>query len=99
MGTQTSKQLANLKVRHTALCNQIQLWREAQLVYMPCISSLTQTLTITAESSSIEPAESILLHLPSSLSQCFQQSSELSSIIEKECQLHVVQADDALVDI
>ncbi|KAN0109323.1 hypothetical protein V8E52_009414 [Russula decolorans] len=68
------------------------------LVYMPCITSLTQTLT-TNDPASIEPAESISLHLPSSLPQSLRQSPELSTVIEKERRLYVAQADDALANI
>jgi hypothetical protein len=65
---------------------------------MPCITSLTQTLT-TNDPASIEPAESISLHLPSSLPQSLRQSPELSTVIEKERRLYVAQADDALANI
>lgn len=99
-GTQTSKTLADLEVKRTALYGQIQQWREAQLVYMPCIAPLlSQTLTTTAESPPIEPAESILLHLPSSLPQSLRQSPELSPVVEKERRLRVAQADEALADV
>ena len=98
--TRTSKQLADLEVKRTALRNRIQQWREAQLVYTPCVGSLlVQTLTTTADPPSTEPAESIPLHLPSSLPQSLRQSPELSDVIEKERRLRVAQADDALADI
>lgn len=99
-GMQTSKQLADLEVKRTSLCNRIQHWREAQLVYMPCVTNLLmQTPTTTANSPSVEHVESISLHLPSSLPQHLRQSPELSAIVEKECRLRVGQADDALADI
>lgn len=102
-GTWTSKQLADLEGKCTSLRNRIQWWHEAQLIYTPCVSSLlVPSFTIaaaTAESAPIQPAKSIPLHLPSSLPQHLQQSSELSTVIEKECRLRVAQADDALADI
>lgn len=101
-GTQTSKQLADLEVKRTALRNRIQRWREAQLVYMPCVGTLLmQTLTTvdSDEYSSIEPAEDIGLHLPSSLPQNLRRLPALSDVIAKERRLRVAQADDALADI
>jgi hypothetical protein len=92
--------LADLEVKRTTLRNRIQQWREAQLVYMPCVGTfLVQALTAIADSPSVELAESIPLHLPSSLPQTLRQSPELSEVIEKERRLRVAQADDALADI
>jgi hypothetical protein len=85
--TWTSKKLANLEVRCITLYNQIQRWCKVQLVYMPCVGGLlTQTVATTADSvksPSVEPAESLLLHLPSSLSPSLRQSPELSAVIKK----------------
>jgi hypothetical protein len=103
-GARTSKQLADLEGKRTSLYNRIQRWREAQLVYTPCVGTLlirslaAATATATAESL-LEPAESILLHLPSSLAQCHRQSPDMSTVIEKECRLRVAQADEALAEI
>jgi hypothetical protein len=92
--------MADLEVKRTALRNRIQQWREAQLVYMPCVGSLLlQTLAPAADSPSVEPAESIPLHLPSSLTLSLRQSPELPAVIEKERRLRVAQADDALADV
>ena len=104
-GTRTSKQLADLEGKRSALQNRIQRWREAQLVYMPCVGTLlARTLTTTngadsAESPSIEPAEAIPLYLPSSLPQRLRRLPELSAAVERERRLRVAQADDALADI
>ena len=71
-GTQTSEQLADLKVKCTALQNQIQHWHETQLVYMPCVGTLLMQTLTTVNSDKyllIEPAKDIGLHLPSSLLQ------------------------------
>jgi hypothetical protein len=69
-GMATSKQLADLEEKHTTLRNQIQHWHQAQLAYTPCVASLMQTLVANpdaAESLPVESAESMPLHLPSSL--------------------------------
>ena len=72
---------------------------------MPCVGTLLAcTLTTTngadsAKSPSIEPAEAIPLHLPSSLPQRLRRLPELSAAVERERQLRVAQADDAFVDI
>ena len=71
-GTQTSEQLADLKVKCTALQNRIQRWHETQLVYMLCVGTLLMQTLTTVNSDKyllIEPAKDIGLHLPSSLLQ------------------------------
>jgi hypothetical protein len=102
-GTQTSKQLADLEEKRTSLRNQILWWRQAQLAYTPCVASLVvRSLTAlpdAAESLPVEPAESMPLYLPSSLPQHLRQLPELTAVLEKECWLHIAQADDALAEI
>ena len=101
-GPQTSKQLADLKDKHTSLRNQIQVWREAQLVYTPCVTSLVQSLLASPDLDMLLPtvlAESIPLHLPSSLPQCLRQLPKLATVLEKEHRLRIAQAHDALADI
>ena len=102
-GTQTSKQIADLEEKHTSLCNQIQQWHHAQLAYTPCVASLVSqslaTMPNATELLPMEPAELMPLCLPSSLPQHLQELSELASILKKEYQLCVAQADDALAEI
>jgi hypothetical protein len=104
-GPQTPKQLADLEERRMALRNRIQQWRQTQLMYMPCVAPLIEdSLAPYAgpddnESLPIEPAESLPLHLPSSLSQHLRQLPELSPMLEKELRLRIAQADDALAEI
>src|ERR1700751_1125189 len=108
-GTQTNKQLADLEEKRTSLRSQIQRWRQAQLVYMPCVASLVaQSPTVpfeTTESSLdatellAEPAESISLHIPSSLPQHLRQLPGLATLLEKESRLRIAQADDTLAGI
>ena len=99
----TSKQLADLEVKHATLWNRIQRWREAQLAYIPPVQCLLAQSPSTAGSvdfnASTEPAETIPLYLPSSLPQNLQLLPELSTIRKKECRLRVAQAEDALADI
>jgi hypothetical protein len=53
-GTQTSKQLADLEEKRTLLCNQIQQWHQAQLIYTPCVTSLiVQSLTASDAAKSL----------------------------------------------
>ncbi|KAM6491206.1 hypothetical protein JOM56_013445 [Amanita muscaria] len=104
-GTQTSKQLADLEEKRTSLRNRIQCWRQAQLVYTPCVAALiVQSLTTptnpdAAESLPVERAESMPLYLPSSLPQHLRQLPEMTTVLEKECRLRIAQADDALAEI
>jgi hypothetical protein len=51
------------------------------------------------KSLSAEPAESIPLHLPSSLPHRLRQLPELVTVLEKEQRLRIAQADDALAEI
>ncbi|KAM6490236.1 hypothetical protein JOM56_014213 [Amanita muscaria] len=48
-GTQTSKQLADLEEKRTSLRNRIQCWRQAQLVYTPCVAALIMTTVLEKE--------------------------------------------------
>jgi hypothetical protein len=102
-GMQTSKQLADLEEKCTSLRNRILWWHQAQLAYIPCVASLVvQSLTAlpdAAESLPVEPAESMPLYLPLSLPQHLRQLPELTAVLEKECQLRIAQADDALAEI
>ena len=107
-GPQTSKQLADLEEKRTSLRNRIQQWRQVQLEYTPCVAPfLVQPPSLTGlteypddnESLSVEPAEFIPLHLPSSLPQHLRQLPELASVLENERRLRVAQADDALAEI
>lgn len=102
-GLQTSKQLADLEEKRTSLRNRIQQWRQTQLIYTPCVASLVgQSLSARPddhESLSPELAESIPLHLPSSLPKRSQESLELATVLEKERRLRIAQADDALAEI
>lgn len=99
-GTQSSRQLANPEEKRTSLRNQIQQWRQAQLVYTPCIASLVvQPSTELSEMLPMEPTESMPLYLPSSLPQPLRDLPELATVLEKERRLCIGQANDALAEI
>jgi hypothetical protein len=98
-GGKTSKQLADIEEKRASLLNRIQRWRQVQLIYMPGVGALlAQALTAASDSQLRELAESIPLHLPSSLPRGLR-TPDISAITEKECRLRVAQADDALADI
>ena len=101
-GTQTNKQVADLEDKRTSLRNQISRWREIQLLYMPCVGTLLaqcNAATTATESPTIALAESIPLHLPSSLPEQLRQLPDISTVLDKELRLRIAQADDSLADI
>jgi hypothetical protein len=101
-GTQTNKQVADLEDKCTSLRNQISRWREIQLLYMPCVGTLLaqcNAATTATESPTIALAESIPLHLPSSLLEQLRQLPDISTVLDKELRLCIAQADDSLADI
>ena len=69
---------------------------------MPCVTPLVPSLPASPDldvSLPAIPAESIPLHLPSSLPQHLLKLPELASVKEKEYRLRLAQADDALAKI
>jgi len=101
-GKRTSKQLADLQDKRNLLRRRIQRWREIQLAYTPCVSTLlAAAIPASIDDADIVPelAESIQLHLPSSLPPDLLRSADMSTISEKERRLRVAQADDALAEI
>jgi hypothetical protein len=101
-GTETVKRQADFEDKCTSLRNQIYQWREIQLVYMPCTTTLHAQSIVTpttASSPSIERAESIPLYLPSSLPPHIRQLPEISTLLDRERRLRIAQADESLADI
>ncbi|KAG6825043.1 hypothetical protein H0H92_005019, partial [Tricholoma furcatifolium] len=102
--TKTSKQLADIQIKRTALQNRILRWRQAQIVYMPCVVALLSS-TDSGESilasgdfeSSLCQPEKFPLHLPSSLSPLLR--SQVPELAQKEERLRFAQADDSLAEI
>jgi len=71
-------------------------------VYTPCVATLLAASIPNAVDDTDfvpEPAETISLHLPSSLSSDLCQSGNMSAISQKEKRLRIAQADDALAEI
>jgi hypothetical protein len=101
----TSKKLADLQEKRTALLRRIQNWQEVQLVYIPQVASLLsqmecppETGTNTAPPSESFP-ETIPLFMPSSLPHPIRTLPMLQDICQLERRLREPQADDALADI
>ena len=104
-GLRTSKQLAELQEKHTALLRLIQNWCEVQLVYMPHVASLIQGAPVAdanGDATSVPSdtfAENIPLFLPSSLPPHIRALPELQDICKLERRLREPQADDALAEV
>ena len=104
-GLRTSKQLAKLQEKRTALLRLIQNWREVQLVYMPHVASLIQGAPVAdgnGDATSVPSdtfAENIPLFLPSSLPARICALPELQEICKLERRLREPQADDALAEV
>ena len=104
-GLKTSKKLADLQEKRTALLHWIQNWHEVQLVYIPQVASLLsqmecplETGTNAAPSSKNSP-ETIPLFMPSSLPDYIRTLPMLQDICHLERHLCEPQANDALADI
>ena len=97
-GKKTSKQLADLEEKRSALIRQIVIWRPIQLAYTPCVASLLPLDAVDSDSYYCNP-ESIPLYFPSSLPPEIRQCPELKEIREVEQRLREAQANDALADI
>jgi len=106
-GLRSSKKLAELQEKRTALFRLIQNWREVQLVYTPHIALLTlqpppatnenggDTTSVSHETF----AENIPLFLPSSLPAHLRDLPELQEACKMERRLREPQADDALAGV
>ena len=106
-GVKTSKQLADLQEKRSALLARIQNWREVQFIYTPHVVSLiSQALhpETNAPAASVSPPpeslpEDIPLFLPSSLLSHIRALPEVGEICQLERRLREPQADDALAEI
>jgi hypothetical protein len=109
-GELTRTQLKDLHEKRITLHRRIQGWREAQLVYMPCVASLLASSAINGFdiNSPIPPlpserVENMSLWLPSSLPTSMPaqlRTTGLSpGLLDKETKLRLAQADDALAEI
>ena len=96
-GKKTSKQLADLEEKRSALIRQIVIWRPILLAYIPHVASLLP-LDVDSDSYYSNP-ESTPLYFPSSLPPKIRDCLELKEIREVEQRLREAQANDALADV
>jgi hypothetical protein len=101
----TSKKLADLQEKCTALLRQIQNWREVQLIYIPQVASLLSQMDSLPDTgtNTLPPSENLPETTPffmsSSLPDYICTLPMLRDICQLERQLCEPQADDALTDI
>ncbi|KAJ2921118.1 hypothetical protein H1R20_g15975, partial [Candolleomyces eurysporus] len=94
----TSKQKADLEDKRAGLARRINQWREAQLVYTPCVAGqLPSTRSDNAEGDQSVTPENLPLCLPSSLPSSLRATIPI--LIKKEKKLREAQCDDALGEI
>ena len=100
-GKKTSKQLADLEEKRSALIRQIIIWRPIQLAYTPHVAALLPLVQgdVADTSGHYSNPESMPLFFPSSLPLELRQRPELNDICKAECHLREAQADDALADV
>lgn len=100
-GKKTSKQLADLEKKWSALIWQIIIWRPIQLAYTPHVAALLPLVQGDMADTSglyLNP-ESMPLFFPSLLPLWLCQRPELNNICDAECCLCEAKADDALDDV
>ena len=97
-GKHSTADLASLQEKHNTLVHRIETWRAIQTAYMPSVSSLVEDASGSDDSPALK-AEDIKLYLPSMVPPHLRTGSSLSSLLQKEIQLRIAQADDALADI
>lgn len=99
---------AELQEKRHALRRRIDIWRDIQKVYMPCIDQVRATRsTSTSDAPSVpstssttsEAPETTPLYLPSSIPEPFWSTGCILNIVHKERRLRLAQADDALNEL
>lgn len=109
-GQLTRTQQTAVHERRVSLMRQIAGWRQAQMVYMPCVASLLSSLASPdfdaprpKSVSSSECIENTPLWLPSALPTTMpvvlQTHGLTPGLREKETRLRVAQAEDALAEV
>ncbi|KAG2003598.1 hypothetical protein CC2G_004190 [Coprinopsis cinerea AmutBmut pab1-1] len=93
----TSKQKADLQEKRNSMHARITRWREAHIIYSPCILPLLPGLGGDETSDSALKPEDIPLYLPSELTPALRRT--IPTFADKERRLREAQADDALADI
>lgn len=97
----TSKQKADVLEKRAAFLRQINIWRQAQLIYTPEVATLLATSTAVDENGSprVDVAEHVPLFLPSALPAHVRTSPGLARVCNMEMRLRKADANDALSDI
>ena len=100
-GKKTSKQLADLEEKQSALIWQIIIWRPIQLAYTPHVAALLPLVQgdMVDTGGHYSNPKSMPLFFPFLLPLKLCQRLELNDICEAKCCLHKAQADDALADV
>ncbi|KDR65963.1 hypothetical protein GALMADRAFT_232763 [Galerina marginata CBS 339.88] len=100
-GKKTSKQLADLEEKRSALIRQILIWRPIQLAYTPHVAALLPLVQgdVGDGGGHYSNPESAPLYFPSSIPLNICQRPELQAVCEAEHRLREAQADDALADV
>ena len=98
-GKKTSKQLADIEEKRSALISQIHLWHPVQLAYTPHVATLLPLVHNNGTASHLSNPESAPLFLPSSLPASVCKLPEIKEVHDIERRLRGPQADDALADI
>ena len=97
-GKKTSKQLADLEEKRSALIQQFIIWRPIQLTCIPHVASLLPLDVADGDGYYSNP-ESLSLYLPSSLPPKIRQCPELKEVHEAEQCLCEAQANNALAEV
>ena len=99
-GKKTSKQLADLEEKKSALIRQFQIWRPVQLAYAPHVATLLPLVHSFDDAGGqyLNP-ESVTLYFPSSLPPEIRRLPELKEVRDAELSLREPQAHDALADV
>lgn len=97
-------QQTDLNERRIALQRRIRVWRQIQMVYMPCVATLlSDTDELDAAAVSSRHAENVPMFLPSRLPSTLHPQLRATGIspglLDKEIKLRVAQADDALAEL
>jgi hypothetical protein len=105
----TASEHRDIHQKRVALYRRLHHWRQAQMVYMPCVASiLTPSDPDAADSPSStslphERVENKPLYLPSTLPATLPQQLRVTGLspglADKEIRLRIAQADDALAEI
>jgi hypothetical protein len=100
----TPSEIRDVNQKRVALYHRIYNWRQAQMVYMPCVASIfLSAMDDSSNAEANERVENTPLYLPSTLPPSLPSQLRVTGLspglAEKELRLRTAQADDALADI